>query len=140
MWSAPRLAGCLIMEPFEISLTFMRVLGKEGNKKNTAQEFFWSVPGRKVLGNTKSSSIVQMFECLLIDLFGTFFIYIVLSVQDFEEGECYLFIFYFGVSCLAFSSSLPHEIADRRVSVVFVLFWHGRTSPSPPHWAQIPAL
>lgn len=128
------------MEPFEISLTFIRVLGEKKTKKKTAQEFFSSVPRRKVLGNTKSSSTVKCLSVCLLIYLGLFW-YLVFCAglwgfsQTFmskKEKVVYLFF------CPIWQFSLT---ATRDSRLVFVFFGMVELSSlSPPHWAQISAL
>lgn len=126
------------MESFEISLTFIRVLKKK--KKKTAQEFFSSVPRRKVLGNTKSSSTVKCLSvCLLIYLGLFWYCLFCAGLWGFpqtiyvQEREGCLFIF-----CPVWQFYLT---ATRDSRLVFVFFGMVELSSlSPPHWVQISAL
>lgn len=135
------------MEPFEISLTFIRVQGWE---KNSMGILFRLLSGEKSLGMEKKrkKKIKQRYQicgCLFIDLFET------ILMQNFcgrlwgfshtifiQAREGCLFDHLF-LSTLAFSLSLPQEIADWVLS-----FWARLSFPlhslshthKLPQWAQ----
>lgn len=119
------------MEPFEISLTFIWVLGR---KKNGMGIFFRLHWGEKF----KIKQHCQMFACLFIDFFRISFWY-VFSKQDFQgfSQTIYVFIYLF-ICCPLCHFSLT---STRDSRLVFVFFGMAKLSSlSPPHWAKISAL
>lgn len=127
------------MEPFEISLTFIRVQGEE--KKKMAREFFSSALKRKVRGNSKSRSAVKSLSVSLLISFGFYLVCVFWAglwgfsqtIYVREGRLCFFFLF-----CPLWHFSLA---ATRDSRLVFVFFGMAELSSlSPPHWARVFAL
>lgn len=107
------------MEPFEISLTFIRVLGEKKNKKINKQHrnYFRLYRRERSWGIQKPC---QMFECLFIDLFGTFLILCLLcrTLRLFPNHLCptekVVYFIFFVLSGIF--PSLLQEISDWSLS------------------------
>lgn len=82
------------MEPFEISLTFMRVLGKERNKKTQHRNSFGLYWGERSLGIQNQAALFKCLSvCLLIYLGSFLYILCFLCRTLKRENVIYLLVF-----------------------------------------------